>query len=102
MLAPTGTISFLMDCDTTGIEPDFSLVKFKELVGGGQMTIVNRSVPLALRDARLLRAEIDQINAHIAENEHDRRRARASRTSTCRSSTSRSASGRSPTPATST
>src|SRR5262249_7878559 len=49
VLAPTGTISFLMDCDTTGIEPDFSLVKFKELVGGGQMTIVNRSVPLALR-----------------------------------------------------
>ena len=49
VLAPTGTISFLMDCDTTGIEPDFSLVKYKELVGGGQMTIVNRSVPLALR-----------------------------------------------------
>ena len=49
VLAPTGTISFLMDCDTTGIEPDFSLVKFKELVGGGQMTIVNRTVPLALQ-----------------------------------------------------
>ena len=49
MLAPTGTISFLMDCDTTGIEPDFSLVKVKELVGGGQMTIVNRTVPRALR-----------------------------------------------------
>src|SRR5205823_13658229 len=48
VLAPTGTISFLMDCDTTGIEPDFSLVKFKELVGGGQMTILNRTVPLAL------------------------------------------------------
>ena len=48
VLAPTGTISFLMDCDTTGIEPDFSLVKFKELVGGGQMTIVNGTVPLAL------------------------------------------------------
>src|ERR1019366_8328572 len=41
VLAPTGTISFLMDCDTIGVEPDFSLVKFKELVGGGQMTIVN-------------------------------------------------------------
>ena len=54
VLAPTGTISFLMDCDTTGIEPDFSLVKFKELVGGGQMKIVNGSVDLALRDARLL------------------------------------------------
>ena len=49
VLAPTGTISFLMDCDTTGIEPDFSLVKYKELVGGGLMTIVNRTVPLALQ-----------------------------------------------------
>nr|MDQ3726430.1 vitamin B12-dependent ribonucleotide reductase [Actinomycetota bacterium] len=68
VLAPTGTISFLMDCDTTGIEPDFSLVKFKELVGGGQMTIVNRSVPLALRTLGYDEAEIDQINAYIAEN----------------------------------
>jgi ribonucleoside-diphosphate reductase alpha chain len=68
VLAPTGTISFLMDCDTTGIEPDFSLVKFKELVGGGQMTIVNRSVPLALRTLGYSDAEIDQIDAHIAEN----------------------------------
>jgi ribonucleoside-diphosphate reductase alpha chain len=67
VLAPTGTISFLMDCDTTGIEPDFSLVKFKELVGGGQMTIVNQSVPLALRTLGYSAAEIDQINAHIAE-----------------------------------
>ena len=67
VLAPTGTISFLMDCDTTGIEPDFSLVKFKELVGGGQMTIVNKSVPLALRTLGYAEAEIDQINAHIAE-----------------------------------
>jgi ribonucleoside-diphosphate reductase alpha chain len=68
VLAPTGTISFLMDCDTTGIEPDFSLVKFKELVGGGQMTIVNKSVPLALSTLGYSEAEIDQINAHIAEN----------------------------------
>jgi ribonucleoside-diphosphate reductase alpha chain len=67
VLAPTGTISFLMDCDTTGIEPDFSLVKFKELVGGGQMTIVNKSVPLALRTLGYSDAEVDQINAHIAE-----------------------------------
>jgi ribonucleoside-diphosphate reductase alpha chain len=65
VLAPTGTISFLMDCDTTGIEPDFSLVKFKELVGGGQMTIVNRSVPLALATLGYSEAEIDQIDAHI-------------------------------------
>jgi len=68
VLAPTGTISFLMDCDTTGIEPDFSLVKFKELVGGGQMTIVNRSVPLALRTLGYSEAEIDQIDAHIKES----------------------------------
>ncbi len=68
VLAPTGTISFLMDCDTTGIEPDFSLVKFKELVGGGQMTIVNKSVPLALSTLGYSDAEVDQINAHIAEN----------------------------------
>ncbi len=68
VLAPTGTISFLMDCDTTGIEPDFSLVKFKELVGGGQMTIVNRSVPLALRTLGYDDSEISQIEAHI--NEH--------------------------------
>ena len=67
MLAPTGTISFLMDCDTTGIEPDFSLVKFKELVGGGQMTIVNQSVPLALRTLGYAEPQVEQINAHIAE-----------------------------------
>ncbi len=67
VLAPTGTISFLMDCDTTGIEPDFSLVKFKELVGGGQMTIANRSVPLALQTLGYSEAEIDQIAAHITE-----------------------------------
>src|SRR5680860_50636 len=57
-----------MDCDTTGIEPDFSLVKFKELVGGGQMTIANRSVPLALQGLGYSDAEIDQINAYITEN----------------------------------
>jgi ribonucleoside-diphosphate reductase alpha chain len=68
VLAPTGTISFLMDCDTTGIEPDFSLVKFKELVGGGQMTIANRSVPLALQTLGYSEAEVDQIEAHIKEN----------------------------------
>jgi ribonucleoside-diphosphate reductase alpha chain len=68
VLAPTGTISFLMDCDTTGIEPDFSLVKFKELVGGGQMTIANRSVPLALQTLGYSETEIDQIEAYIKEN----------------------------------
>ncbi|HMS62880.1 MAG TPA: vitamin B12-dependent ribonucleotide reductase [Solirubrobacteraceae bacterium] len=68
VLAPTGTISFLMDCDTTGIEPDFSLVKFKELVGGGQMTIVNRTVPLALQTLGYTDEQIEQIEAHIREH----------------------------------
>ena len=68
VLAPTGTISFLMDCDTTGVEPDFSLVKFKELVGGGQMTIVNRTIPMALRTLGYTDEQIEQIEAHI--NEH--------------------------------
>ena len=68
VLAPTGTISFLMDCDTTGVEPDFSLVKYKELVGGGQMTIVNGTVPLALQTLGYDSHEIEQIVAHI--NEH--------------------------------
>jgi ribonucleoside-diphosphate reductase alpha chain len=67
VIAPTGTISFLMDCDTTGIEPDFSLVKFKELVGGGQMTIVNRTVPMALRTLGYSDTEIEQIEAYINE-----------------------------------
>ncbi len=68
VLAPTGTISFLMDCDTTGVEPDFSLVKFKELVGGGQMTIVNQTIPMALRTLGYDEPQIAAIGAHI--NEH--------------------------------
>jgi ribonucleoside-diphosphate reductase alpha chain len=68
VLAPTGTISFLMDCDTTGVEPDFSLVKFKELVGGGQMTIVNRTVPLALSTLGYAEQQVEQIEAHLAEH----------------------------------
>jgi ribonucleoside-diphosphate reductase alpha chain len=68
VLAPTGTISFLMDCDTTGVEPDFSLVKFKELVGGGQMTIVNKTVPLALETLGYSDEQIEQIVAYV--NEH--------------------------------
>jgi ribonucleoside-diphosphate reductase alpha chain len=68
VLAPTGTISFLMDCDTTGVEPDFSLVKYKELVGGGTMTIVNRTVPLALETLGYTPQQVGQIEAHI--NEH--------------------------------
>jgi ribonucleoside-diphosphate reductase alpha chain len=68
VLAPTGTISFLMDCDTTGVEPDFSLVKFKELVGGGQMTIVNQTVPLALQTLGYAPEQIKAIEAHLAEH----------------------------------
>ena len=68
VLAPTGTISFLMDCDTTGVEPDFSLVKFKALVGGGQMTIVNRTVPLALQTLGYDDQQVEQILAYV--NEH--------------------------------
>src|SRR3954451_18446451 len=68
VLAPTGTISFLMDCDTTGIEPDFSLVKYKELVGGGTMIIANRTVPMALRTLGYGETEIEQIEAYVAEH----------------------------------
>ncbi|HEX8159815.1 MAG TPA: vitamin B12-dependent ribonucleotide reductase [Solirubrobacteraceae bacterium] len=68
VIAPTGTISFLMDCDTTGIEPDFSLVKFKELVGGGQMTIVNQTIPMALRTLGYTGEQIEQIEGFV--NEH--------------------------------
>lgn len=68
VLAPTGTISFLMDCDTTGIEPDFSLVKMKKLVGGGDMVIVNQTIPRALAKLGYAQHEIDQIVAYIAEH----------------------------------
>ena len=68
VIAPTGTISFLMDCDTTGIEPDFSLVKYKELVGGGTMTIANRTVPMALRTLGYNDSQVEQIEAYVAEH----------------------------------
>jgi ribonucleoside-diphosphate reductase alpha chain len=61
VLAPTGTIGLLMDCDTTGVEPDFALVKFKKLAGGGYFKIVNQSVPAALRRLGYGRAEIERI-----------------------------------------
>jgi ribonucleoside-diphosphate reductase alpha chain len=65
VLAPTGTISFMMDCDTTGVEPDFSLVKSKKLVGGGEITIVNKTVPMALEKLGYAPPEIDQIVAYV-------------------------------------
>jgi ribonucleoside-diphosphate reductase alpha chain len=70
VLAPTGTIGFMMDCDTTGIEPDFSLVKFKKLVGGGSMQIVNQTIPRALRKLGYVDEQVEAIVAHIAEHGH--------------------------------
>jgi ribonucleoside-diphosphate reductase alpha chain len=70
VLAPTGTIGFMMDCDTTGIEPDFSLVKFKKLVGGGSMQIVNQTVPRALRSLGYQDEQVEAIVEYIAEHGH--------------------------------
>jgi ribonucleoside-diphosphate reductase alpha chain len=69
VLAPTGTIGFMMDCDTTGVEPDIALVKYKKLVGGGLMKIVNQTVPMALRKLGYSQAQIDAILDHIDKNE---------------------------------
>jgi ribonucleoside-diphosphate reductase alpha chain len=68
VLAPTGTIGLMMDCDTTGVEPDLALVKFKKLVGGGSMQIVNNTVPAALKRLGYQEEQIEAIVAHIAEN----------------------------------
>ena len=70
VLAPTGTIGFMMDCDTTGIEPDFSLVKFKKLVGGGSMQIVNQTIPRALRKMGYQPEQVEAIVDYIAEHGH--------------------------------
>ena len=70
LLAPTGTIGFMMDCDTTGIEPDFSLVKFKKLVGGGSMQIVNGTVSRALKNLGYTDETIEAIVEFIAEHGH--------------------------------
>jgi ribonucleoside-diphosphate reductase alpha chain len=70
LLAPTGTIGFMMDCDTTGIEPDFSLVKFKKLVGGASMQIVNQAIPRSLRQLGYTEETIEAIVAYVAENGH--------------------------------
>ncbi len=70
VLAPTGTIGFMMDCDTTGIEPDFSLVKFKKLVGGGSMQIVNQTIPRALRKLGYTEETVEAIVEYISENGH--------------------------------
>src|SRR5262249_16417032 len=64
VLAPTGTIGLVMDCDTTGIEPDFALVKFKKLAGGGYFKIINQSIPVALRSLGYSQPQIDEIVAY--------------------------------------
>ena len=69
VLAPTGTIGFMMDCDTTGVEPDIALVKYKKLVGGGLMKIVNGTVPMALQKLGYSAAQIKEIVAYIDEHE---------------------------------
>ena len=69
VLAPTGTIGFMMDCDTTGVEPDIALVKYKKLVGGGMMKIVNHTVPMALDRLGYTSSEVDEIATYIDENE---------------------------------
>jgi ribonucleoside-diphosphate reductase alpha chain len=70
VLAPTGTIGLMMDCDTTGIEPDLALVKFKKLVGGGSMQIVNQTVPRALRSLGYQEEQVEAIIEYIAEHGH--------------------------------
>jgi len=70
LLAPTGTIGLMMDCDTTGIEPDLALVKFKKLVGGGSMQIVNQTVPRALKNLGYPHEQVEAITEFIAEHGH--------------------------------
>ena len=70
LFAPTGTIGFMMDCDTTGIEPDLALVKFKKLVGGGSMQIVNQTVPRALKNLGYQPEQAEAITEYIAEHGH--------------------------------
>jgi ribonucleoside-diphosphate reductase alpha chain len=69
VLAPTGTIAFMMDCDTTGVEPDIALVKYKKLVGGGFLKIVNNTVPMALRKLGYSEEQIARIVEYVDENE---------------------------------
>jgi ribonucleoside-diphosphate reductase alpha chain len=69
VLAPTGTIAFMMDCDTTGVEPDIALVKYKKLVGGGMLKIVNGTVPMALRRLGYDAGQVTEIIDHVDEHE---------------------------------
>ncbi len=105
VLAPTGTIGFMMDCDTTGIEPDIALIKYKKLVGGGMLKIVNNTVPLALQRLGYSTTEAAGHRPATSTRRRPSRARRASRRSTSRCSTAPSsrprASGASTTWATS-
>ena len=105
VLAPTGTIGFMMDCDTTGVEPDIALVKYKKLVGGGLMKIVNTTVPMALTKLGYNDEQVAEIVAYIDDQRDDRGRAVPEGPAPARCSTARSrrprASARSTTWATS-
>ncbi len=78
MVAPTGTIGLVMDCDTTGIEPDFALVKFKKLAGGGYFKIINRAVPEGLRALGYGEAQLAEIEAYRRRPRQPETGARAS------------------------
>ena len=105
VLAPTGTIAFMMDCDTTGVEPDIALIKYKKLVGEGFLKIVNQTVPAALRKLGYDADQVEEILDLHQRARDDRGRAAPAARSTCRCSTARSsrstASARSTTWATS-
>ena len=90
MLAPTGTIAFMMDCDTTGVEPDIALVKYKKLVGGGVLKIVNTTVPRALRRLGYDSREVQDIVEYIDEQETIEGAPRPAGRAPRRSSTARS------------
>ena len=99
VIAPTGTIGLVMDCDTTGIEPDFALVKFKKLAGGGYLKIVNRAVPEALRALGYRESEIAEMEAYAVGHGTLSQRARRSTSRPCApkaSPTRSSASSRRP------
>jgi len=72
VIAPTGTIGLVMDCDTTGVEPDFALVKFKKLAGGGYFKIINRCVPEALQTLQYQQSQIDDIISYAVDTGRSR------------------------------
>ena len=75
VIAPTGTIGLLMDCDTTGIEPDFALVKFKKLAGGGYFKIINNSVPIALQQLGYTEEQVAEIITYATGSQDAQERA---------------------------